>query len=160
MNWLESTSTPDDSIARVETYQPLPGQSYLHVVTNSELDDLRRAIARRELPLDFETKLDRLSRGNLTHRFVERTCRLFAALIFAAQEKRFPQATEADCERLVRVLAYVRKEDDVVADYKPNGFLDDQQEIRVAMTDLAPLLKTFKAWRLEHQVPELWLKAA
>jgi hypothetical protein len=55
---------------------------------------------------------------------------------------------------------YVRKDDDVVADYKPNGFLDDQQEVRAAVTELGPLLKTFKTWRLQHQVPRMWLKAA
>jgi hypothetical protein len=159
MNWLEPISTRDDSIARVATYQSLPGQTFLHLITTAELDNLRQAILRRELPADFEAKLDRLSRGNLTHRFVERTCRLFTELVLAVQDERFG-ASKADYERLLRVLAYVRKDDDVVADYKPNGFLDDQQEVRAAMTDLAALLKSFKNWRLEHQVPGLWFRAA
>jgi hypothetical protein len=162
MNWLEPTSTQADSIARVGvSVFPLPSRpDFLRVVTTEELENLRHAIMRRELPVDFEAKLDRLSRGTLTHRFVERTCRLFAALIWAAQDERFATATKANCERLLRVLAYVRKDNDVVADYKPNGFLDDQQEVRAAMTDLAPVLKSFKTWRLEHQVPGLWLSAA
>ena len=146
-------------MARVATYQPPPGQTFLHLITTAELDNLRQAILRRALPPDFEAKLDRLSRGDLTHRFVERTCRLFAALVWAAQDARFKDATNSDCERLLRVLAYVRKDDDEMPDYKSNGFLDDQQEVRAAMTDLATLLKSFKSWRLEHQVPGLWLKA-
>jgi hypothetical protein len=159
MNWLEPTPNQDGSIAQIATYQSLPGQTSLHLITAAELNNLRQAILRRELPSDFEAKLDRLSRGNLTHRFVERTCRLFTELVLAVQDERFG-ASKADCDRLLRVLAYVRKDDDVVPDYKPNGFLDDQQEVRAAMTDLAALLKSFKNWRLEHQVPGLWMKAA
>ena len=119
----------------------------------------KQAIVRRSLPLDFETKLMRLAQGDLTHRFVERSCRLFAVLLLAVQDEMFG-ASKADCERLLRVLAYVRKDDDLVADYKPDGFLDDQHEVRAAMTDLGALLRSFKLWRLEHQVPGMWADAA
>ena len=131
----------------------------MHLITGAELDNLRQAIIRRAIPPDFEAKLDRLSGGNLTHRFVERTCRLFTELVLAVQDERFG-ASKAECERLLRVLAYVRKDDDFVPDYKPNGFFDDQQEVRAAMTDLGGVLKSFKSWRLEHQVPGFWLRAA
>src|SRR3954466_8484600 len=90
---------------------------FLHVVTAGELEELKQAIVRRSLPLDFETKLMRLAQGDLTHRFVERSCRLFAVLLLAVQDEMFG-ASKADCERLLRVLAYVRKDDDLVADYK------------------------------------------
>ena len=132
---------------------------FLYVVTPGELASLQEAITHRALPVDFEAKLSRLAEGDLTHRFVERMCRLFTELVLAVQDERFG-ASKADCERLLRVLAYVRKEDDVVADYKPQGFLDDQQEIRAAMTDHGPILKTFKMWRLQHQVPGMWREAA
>lgn len=132
---------------------------FLHVVTRQEVEELRQAIIRHSLPLDFDAKLMRLAGGNLTHRLVEHACRLFSALLLAAQDQRF-EASEGDCERLLRVLAYVRKEDDMIADYKPNGFFDDQHEVRAAMADLAPLLKNFKQWRLVHQVPQMWANAA
>lgn len=162
VKWVEHDSTEDDLIARVGegSVQLASRPDCLFVVTPGEIENLRQAITRRVLPPDFEAKLARLAEGDLTQRFVERTCRLFAALVLAAQDEMFAAASKMDCERLLPVLAYVRKDDDVIADYKPNGFLDDQQEVRAAMADLGPLLKTFKTWRLRHQVPGLWLKAA
>jgi len=162
MNWIQESSTDGDLIAQVggATMQLPARPDFLRLVTAGEIENLRQAISRGALPPDFEAKLARLAEGDLTHRFVERTCRLFAALVLAVQDERFEAATKADCERLLRVLAYVRKDDDVVADYKPDGFLDDQQEIRAAVTEMDPLIKSFKSWRLRHQVPGLWLKAA
>jgi hypothetical protein len=58
------------------------------------------------------------------------------------------------------VLAYVRKDDDAIADYKQNGFVDDQREVQAAAADLASLLNHFKSWHLCHQVPGLWNKVA
>jgi hypothetical protein len=60
------------------------------------------------------------------------------------------------CERLLRVLAYVRKDDDSIPDYQPGGFVDDQQEVRKVDNKYHSLLESFKAWRLRHQVPALW----
>jgi hypothetical protein len=161
MKWTELSSAEEGLIARAGGRTPqLPVRpDFLYVITPGELESMRQAISRRTLPMDFEGKLTRLAGGDLTHRFLERTCRLFTELVLAVQDERFG-ASKADCERLLRVLAYVRKEDDVMADYKPNGFLDPQQEVRAAMTDLGPLLKTFKTWRLQYQVPGMWLKAA
>jgi hypothetical protein len=131
--------------------------SSLHLVSAHEVQALRDAMDRGELPPDFEAKLVRLAEGDLIHRFLARNCRLFAALLLAAQAGSFKEASRADCERLLRVLAYVRKDDDAIADYRIGGFMDDQQELRMVMTELHPLLKSFKAWRLRHQVPGMWL---
>jgi hypothetical protein len=68
----------------------------------------------------------------------------------------YSQATPEVCERLLRVLAYVRKDDDSIPDYQAGGFVDDQQEVRKADTEYRSLLESFKAWRLRHQVPALW----
>jgi hypothetical protein len=81
-------------------------------------------------------------------------------LLWAANEGSFTQPTKVEKERLLRVLAYVRKDDDAVPDYKPNGFADDQREVRAAVVELGPLLDSFKSWRLSHQVPALWNKTA
>jgi hypothetical protein len=129
----------------------------LYLVTAHDVQGLRSALAQGRLPADLETKLARLAGGSLSERYVEQNCRLIAALLLAAQENSFAQATPADRERLLRVLAYVRKDDDAIPDYKPGGFFDDQQEVRSAATELNPLLLDFKVWRLRHQVPGMWL---
>lgn len=137
----------------------LPGRradSYLRLVTAGEVAQLREAIARGMPPIDLELKLDKLSQGSLTERFVEQQSRLMIELLRAAGENSFRQASSGEVERLLRVLAYVRKDDDAIADYRRDGFLDDQQEIRLALNELAPLFKSFKDWRLRHQVPILW----
>src|SRR5271167_546893 len=121
---------------------------YLHLVTAQELQELREALARGHLPPDLETKLNRLATGELIHRSIARNCRCFAELLMAAQDGSFSEARPTDRERLLRVLAYVRKDDDAIPDYKPNGFVDDQQEVRAAADELGPLLQSFKAWRL------------
>jgi hypothetical protein len=131
-----------------------PGLLYL--VTAHDVQGLRSALARGRCPADLEAKLARLSGGSLSERYVEQNCRLIVALLLAAQQNSFTQATPADRERLLRVLAYVRKDDDAIPDYRPDGFADDQQEMRAAAMELKPLLLDFKVWRLRHQVPEMW----
>jgi hypothetical protein len=127
------------------------------LVNTHELQELRAALAHGKLPPDLEAKLARLAEGDLLHRFLARNCRLFAALFQAARDGFFKDASQAQLERLLRVLAYVRKNDDAIPDYRHGGFLDDQQEVRSAMTELHPLLKFFKVWRLRHQVPGMWV---
>ncbi len=136
---------------------PMAQPGLLYLVTPHDVQGLRSALAQGRLPADLETKLARLAGGNLSERYVEQNCRLVVALLLAAQQTSFTQATPADRERLLRVLAYVRKDDDAIPDYKPGGFLDDQQEVRAAATELKPLLLDFKVWRLRHQVPGMWL---
>ncbi len=134
---------------------PQPGLLYL--VTAQELEELRTALAKGGLPLDLETKLNRLAQGDLLERSVARHCGCFVALLQSVQEGAFREATPEACERLLQVLAYVRKDEDAIADYKPGGFKDDQQEVRAATLELGPLLKSFKAWRLRFQVAGMWL---
>jgi len=114
------------------------------------------AVTRGRLPADFEEKLQRLAKGDLLHCSVEQHCRVFIELLKAACGDHFRDASPADRERLLRVLAYVRKDEDAIPDYKPNGFYDDLQEVRAAERDLSLLLHAFKAWRLRHQVPGMW----
>ena len=128
----------------------------LHLITAHELEALRGALARGHLPSDFLEKLRILGSGELSHRFIEQNCRLFAALLLATEEGAFREAGPAERERLVRVLAYVRKEDDAIPDYTPEGFADDQQEVRAVLVELGGLLQAFKEWRLRHQVPAMW----
>jgi hypothetical protein len=135
-------------------------QGLLNLVTADEAQELRLALAKGGLPPDFEAKLSRLGEGSLVERYLEQNSRLFFALLLAAAESSFVRATPSDRERLLRVLAYVRKEDDAIPDYLPAGLSDDQQEVRAAAMELAPLLQAFKVWRLRHQVPAMWRSAA
>jgi hypothetical protein len=130
--------------------------SFLHLVTRDEMGALREALARGHVPADFEAKLNRLAQGTLLHRAVARHCRTFIALLQAVHDGSYTQAPPGVCERLLRVLAYVRKDDDSIPDYKPDGFVDDQQEVRKADTEYRSLLEQFKSWRLRNQVPALW----
>ena len=128
----------------------------LQFLTPDDLEEMQTAISKGALPPDFETKLVRLANDTLLHQFVEQNCRLFAGLLVAAHTSSFIDATAAAQARLLRVLAYVRKENDQVPDYKPGGFMDDLREVRAAATELTNLLQAFKVWRLRHQVPSLW----
>jgi len=156
-NYLEIGE--EDCAGTQRAAQPLvsPGiLSALHLVNVHELQDLRSALAKGFVPPDLEAKLAKLAKESLLHQFVEQNCRLFIALLAAAEQRSFTEANPAATERLLRVLAYVRKDDDAIADYKPNGFMDDQREVRAATIELNDLLQSFKQWRLRHQVPRMW----
>jgi len=129
---------------------------FLNLVTPQELAQLRDALMDGRPPRDFDLKLTRLAAGGLLHRFVEQNSRLIFALLVAAYNRSFRQANPAELERLLRVLAYIRKEDDANPDHRPDGYVDDQQEIRAMLSEMGQLLQSFKTWRLRHQVPELW----
>ena len=130
--------------------------AHLHLVTAQDIDQLRNELARGNVPADLETKLRKLALGELGQRFIAQNCRTMIALIEAVETGSFKQAGQVECERLLRVLAYVRKDDDAIPDYQPGGFVDDQKEVRLAATELGALLERFKAWRLQHQVPAMW----
>ena len=141
---------------RLSARQPALVPHLLHLVSEHELQDLRPRLARGQVPPDLEAKLVKLSRGDLAHRSIEQNCRTIMALFQAAHEGAFKAASPEHCDRLLRVLAYVRKDDDSIPDYKLDGFVDDQQEMRVVKRELDSLLQNFKAWRLQHQVPAMW----
>jgi len=129
---------------------------FLNLVTAQEIQELREALLDGRPPRDLELKLTRLASGTLLHRFVEQNSRLIISLLVAAYCGEFQQANRARLERLLRVLAYVRKDDDAIPDQRPDGFVDDQQEIRAMLNEMGDLLQSFKMWRLRHQVPEMW----
>ncbi len=132
-------------------------ETHLYLVTAHEVQSLARELARQNLPSDLEAKLSRLAVGNLSDRFIARNCRTIIALLGAAAGDGFTRLSLRDRERLLRVLAYVRKDDDAVPDYVAGGYVDDQQEVGLVTRDLNELLQGFKAWRLRNQVPGIWL---
>ena len=140
------------SVAQMTMARP----GLLYLVTAHDVQGLRSALAQGRCPADLDAKLAGLASGSLSERYVEHNSRLFVALLLAALNNSFTEATPADRERLLRVLAYVRKDDDAIPDYRPGGFFDDQQEVHAAATELNPVLQDFKVWRLRHQVPSMW----
>ena len=128
----------------------------LHLVSAHELQDLRQWLKRGALPPDFELKVHSLSRGDLAHRSLAQNCRTIVELLRAVYVGAYKGASPANCDRLLRGLAYVRKNDDAIPDYRPDGFKDDLEEMRLLTNDLNSLLQEFKAWRLRHQVPAMW----
>ena len=125
-------------------------------ITVNDLLSLREALVRGSLPHDFLEKLRGLAGGDISHRFIEQNCSLFAALLLAAESGFFRDVKPAERERLLRVLAYVRKDGDAIPDSFAGGFKDDQREVLAASIELGTLLQRFKAWRLRHQVPAMW----
>jgi hypothetical protein len=128
----------------------------LQWTTPDKLEALRESLGRGHLPPDFLRKLRELAAGSLSHRFIEQHCRLFATLLLAAEHGSFREGGPAERERLLRVLAYVREDNDAIPDGQVNGFADDQREVRAASLELADLLQELKAWRLRFQVPAMW----
>jgi hypothetical protein len=131
---------------------------FLRLVDRREVEDLRHALLAGEVPPDFEVKLHRLADEGLADQVMEHNCRWFLALLEAARNGSFEKIAPSDVEQILRVLAYVRKEEDAIPDYLPGGYWDDHQEVRAAVTELAPLLDAFKAWRLRHEVPARWCR--
>jgi hypothetical protein len=156
-SWESSTvESCAENRVRLGAQMPVTGPGPLYLVTAHDVQGMRSALALGKLPPDFETKLAKLGEGSLSDRYVEQNSRLFFTLLLAALESSFTEATPAERERLLRVLAYVRKDDDAIPDYQPRGFIDDQDQVRTAAMELGPLLHAFKIWRLRHQVPGLW----
>ena len=152
-NSLEDWAASNGPTARQAGLRANP----LHLVTVHDFQNLRDELIRGNVPADLEAKLIKLARDNLARRSIEQNCRTIIALLQAAQQCAFKEASPEACERLLQVLAYVRKDDDAIPDYRPDGFTDDLEQIRAVGTQLGPLLRSFKAWRLRHQVPGMWV---
>lgn len=125
-------------------------------ITPHDIEALREPLAQGHLPPDLLRKLQRLAGGTLGQRFIEQQCHLFAALLLSDKHGSFRQINPAERERLLRVLAYVRKEQDAIPDDQLGGFADDQEEVRAAAVALTDLLQAYKVWRLRFQVPTMW----
>ncbi len=133
--------------------------SGLYLVTAHDVRHLDDALAHGEIPSDFERKLKCLAGGSLLERYVEQNCRLLISVLLASRHGLFRDLSPEQSQKIVRVLAYVRKDEDAIPDYRLDGFKDDAQELREVALELAPMLERFKAWRLRHQVPALWARA-
>lgn len=132
----------------------------LHLVSEQEVATLQAALACGRTPLDLQAKLAALGGEDLVKHQVRRKTLLFLTLLVAVSEQSFRDITNAQYERLLRVVAYVRKDDDAIPDTRAeDGFDDDLDQIRAAVRELSEVLDRFTRWRLTHQVPGLWAQA-
>lgn len=134
--------------------EPLPVTGARRI-SQDEKQAMLGAVTGLALPWDFEQKLARLAKGDLRDSAIEHSCRLYFSLLRAAAVDGFTLKPES-IDHLATVLAYVRKEDDLIPDWLPGGFSDDYLEVRAANAAMAGLLQDYKIWRLRHQVPGLW----
>jgi hypothetical protein len=128
----------------------------LNLVHAQEADALRDSLISGRVPPDFEHKLTRLAQGDLGGHFVAQHSRLLIALLQASWTAQFRQLTDALRARLLRALAYVRKDDDAIPDYQVGGYTDDAQVLRAIAAETAPLIQAYKLWRLRSHVPAVW----
>lgn len=141
---------------RIEARTLAIGRGFLHLVTPEELRELQQHLQKGLLPADLERKLCMLEHHGMMQQFIAQNCRLFVLLLTAVYSGMFQQISRQDCDEILRVLAYVRKDDDAIPDYSTGGFVDDSQEVRGVIAQKQNLLDRFKAWRLSHQVPGMW----
>ena len=133
----------------------------LRLVSEHELEDLRASLDHGIIPLDLASKLATLHDDDLVEHSLRRKTRLLLSLLTAMRDGAFRDITPAQHQRLLRVVAYVRKDDDAIPDTQAEGgYDDDLEEVRAAFRDLSELLDHFLKWRLQHQVPELWRRGA
>src|ERR1051326_2067203 len=123
---MRTQLTTANGEARLGTLPIVATPGFLNLVTALEIEQLRDALMDGRPPRDLELKLTQLAGGSLLHRFVEQNSRLIISLLVSAYAGTFRDANRASLDRLLRVLAYVRKEDDAHPDCRPDGFVDDQ----------------------------------
>ncbi len=126
------------------------------MVTPEEMNALRHALDQGTAPPDLRAKLARLRKDNLREHYLKQRSDLLIGLLSAAQACEFRLATPEDRERLLRVLAYVRKDDDAIPDSLPDGFTDDHDLMRQVCCELKSVLGRYQAWHLACRVPRLW----
>jgi hypothetical protein len=128
----------------------------LKLVSETEMQALCDALRQNHVPADLRAKLDRLRTDDPKEYYLKQQSELLASLLMSPAAQEFCLVRPRDCERLLRMLAYVRKDDDAIPDTWPGGMVDDHDLMRLTCTELREALDTFKAWHLSRRVPLLW----
>ena len=128
----------------------------LNLVTHMEMEVLRSSLHQGQVPADLKAKLDRLRLDDPRELYLKQQALVLEWLLTSAAAQGFCRLGQREKERLVRMLAYVRKDDDAIPDTWPGGMVDDHDLMRVTCREFQEVLNKFKAWRLTHQVPALW----
>jgi hypothetical protein len=126
------------------------------MVTEAEINALCDSLREDRVPADLQAKLDRLRTDDPKESYLKRQSLLLASLLMSPSARGFCRLRPHDCERLLRMLAYVRMDDDAIPDTWSGGMADDHDLMRLTCADLREALETFKAWHLSRRVPLLW----
>jgi hypothetical protein len=128
----------------------------LNMVTAWELEALCHALRERRIPADLKAKVAGFRVDDPKEFYLKRQSELLLAFLLAPEASQYCRLRPDDCQRLLRVLAYVRKDDDAIPDTRPGGFVDDHDLMRMTCTELGQVLDAFKAWHLSRRVAHLW----
>ena len=124
----------------------------LHLLTEGEVEDLRRNIAEGLTPTDLQRKLNGLSEVDLVQYDLQRKARIIVCLLAAIREGGFGPAPLECEEHLLHVVAYLRKDNDAIPDQGPEGgWVDDLAEMREAWAEHREIITRFNDWRLKQQ---------
>jgi len=126
------------------------------MVTEAEMKALCDALHQDHVPADLRAKLNRLRTDDPREFYLKQQSLLLSSLLTSPAAREFCRLRPRDCERLLRMLAYVRKDDDAIPDTWPGGMVDDHDLMRMTCTELREMLDKFKAWHLSRRVPLLW----
>ncbi len=126
------------------------------MVTAWELEALCHALRERRIPADLKAKVAGFRVDDPKEFYLKRQSELLLAFLLAPEASQYCRLRPDDCQRLLRVLAYVRKDDDAIPDTRPGGFVDDHDLMRMTCTELGQVLDAFKAWHLSRRVAHLW----
>lgn len=126
------------------------------MVTQAEMETLCDSLRQDHVPADLQAKLDRLRTNDPKELYLKQQSLLLASLLMSPAAQGFCTLRPNVCERLLRMLAYVRKDDDAIPDTWPDGMADDHDLMRLICTELRDALETFKAWHLSRRVPLMW----
>lgn len=132
----------------------------LEMVTDAEMEALCDALHQDHLPADLQAKLNRLRVDDPRELYLKHQSLLLSSLLMSPAAREFCLVRPRVCERLLRMLAYVRKDDDAIPDTWPGGMADDHDLMRLTCSELREVLATFKAWHLSRRVPSLWIANA
>lgn len=139
---------------------PYPGTGVtvqaLNLVTQAEMDALGDSLGRGHMPADLVAKLGRLSVDDPRELYLKQQSLILGWLLTSPVAQAFCRVGPRESERLLRMLAYVRKDEDAIPDTWPGGMVDDHDLMRMACSEFRKVLDTFKAWHLSHRVPALW----
>lgn len=128
----------------------------LQMVTQAELEAFEDALKRGHLPGDLMDKLDELQTDQHRDFYLKQQSLLIGRLLLAVSAQEYAHVSPHEGEKLLRILAYVRKEDDLIPDSWPGGMTDDHDLMRLTCAEMSGVLQKFKAWHLARQVPGLW----
>jgi len=128
----------------------------LDMVTKAEMENLCDSLHQGHVPSDLQAKLERLRTDDPKEFYLKQQSLLLMSLLMSPAAQSYCTLRPNVCERLLRMVAYVRKDDDAIPDTWADGMADDHDLMRMTCTELRAALDTFKAWHLSRRVPLMW----